>query len=127
MQATFAAIQKFTAARKHHSSSLNVLANALHKIFTIPTDATAKTTFARERLRDACFNYLALGGASARGPVGLLSAYVQLYHMQLYHMQWCDMQSYHIQWCDMQSCDMQLCHMQLCRVQGYHMQWCQMQ
>jgi squalene monooxygenase len=76
-QATNAAIQLFVDARKHHSSSLNVLANALHKIFTIPTNESSESAlYARARLRDACFSYLAMGGPSTRGPVGLLSAYV---------------------------------------------------
>jgi hypothetical protein len=82
-QALTHALGLFTDARKHHSSTLNVLANALHKIFTVPVAASGAAAGgvgsmeARACLRDACFDYLASGGAKTRGPVGLLSAYVR--------------------------------------------------
>jgi len=58
----------FLIQRIQYSSTINVLANALYAIFSTPG---ANRT--RKDLRDACFEYLSLGGAFAAGPVGLLS------------------------------------------------------
>jgi squalene monooxygenase len=63
------AIASFYARRGRHASTINILANALHRVFTKPVgdDGT------RARLREACIEYLGMGGAFAAGPVGLLS------------------------------------------------------
>ncbi len=64
-----AAIAAFSANRHRHASTINVLANALHRVFTKPVSDDGT----RERLRRACIEYLNMGGAFAAGPVGLLS------------------------------------------------------
>lgn len=58
----------FLDQRVQYSSTINVLANALYAIFSTPGGNAT-----RKDLRDACFEYLSLGGAFAAGPVGLLS------------------------------------------------------
>jgi squalene monooxygenase len=63
------AIARFQARRSSHAATINVLANALHRVFTKP----AGDNGTRDRLRAACVDYLSLGGASSAGPVGLLS------------------------------------------------------
>lgn len=58
----------FRERRKQYASTINVLANALHAVFSTPgADQT------RQDLREACFDYLSLGGCYAAGPIGLLS------------------------------------------------------
>jgi len=58
----------FLESRKCYASTINVLACALHSVFSTPGgDPT------RQRLRQACFEYLNLGGLYAAGPIGLLS------------------------------------------------------
>jgi squalene monooxygenase len=60
--------QAFYLKRREYSSTINVLANALHSVFSTPgMDPT------RVDLREACFDYLQLGGVFSAGPVGLLS------------------------------------------------------
>jgi hypothetical protein len=56
----------FAGARR--DCTLNVLANALHAVFTTPEGGGP-----RDELRAACLAYLAKGGACAAGPVGLLA------------------------------------------------------
>jgi squalene monooxygenase len=63
------ALDRFQEARRHHAATTNVLANALHRVFTKP-DSDDGT---REALREACVEYLKMGGAPTAGPVGLLS------------------------------------------------------
>jgi squalene monooxygenase len=63
------AITGFYERRKRHSSTINILANALHRVFTRPAGDDGR----RDRLRAACVEYLSMGGAFAAGPVGLLS------------------------------------------------------
>ena len=64
-----AAVATVQASRARHASTINILANALHQVFTKPQadDGT------RARLRAACIADLSLGGANAAGPIGLLS------------------------------------------------------
>jgi squalene monooxygenase len=58
----------FVARRREYAATINVLANALHSVFSTPgMDPT------RKDLRDACFDYLSMGGCFAAGPIGLLS------------------------------------------------------
>jgi squalene monooxygenase len=58
----------FLTKRVDYAGTINVLACALHGVFSTPNgDQT------RHLLRQACFDYLALGGAYAAGPIGLLS------------------------------------------------------
>ena len=64
-----AALLPFSQLRAGHASTINVLANALHRVFTRPPTDDGS----RARLRAACIDYLSLGGACTAGPVGLLS------------------------------------------------------
>lgn len=64
------ALDAFRTQRQGHAATVNVLANALHRVFTKP-DGDDGT---RAALREACVEYLKLGGASTAGPVSLLSA-----------------------------------------------------
>jgi hypothetical protein len=64
-----AAVRLFHERRGLHASTINVLANALHRVFSRP----ASDDGTRERLRAACIEYLNMGGAYSAGPVGLLS------------------------------------------------------
>lgn len=50
------------------ASTINTLAGALYKVFSSTTDDEA-----RNELRQACFDYLSLGGIFSYGPVSLLS------------------------------------------------------
>lgn len=49
------------------ASTINTLAGALYKVFCASPDQ------ARKEMRDACFDYLSLGGVFSTGPVSLLS------------------------------------------------------
>ena len=49
------------------SSTINILAGALYKVFCASPDQE------RKELRKACFDYLSLGGVCSRGPMALLS------------------------------------------------------
>ncbi|KAK4799130.1 hypothetical protein SAY86_024495 [Trapa natans] len=60
-------LESFYTLRKPVASTINTLAGALYKVFCASSDP------ARKEMRDACFDYLSLGGACSRGPVSLLS------------------------------------------------------
>jgi len=60
--------EEFLRIRKNYASTINVLANALHAVFSAPPGNAT-----RQSLRQACFDYLSLGGPYAAGPIGLLS------------------------------------------------------
>lgn len=49
------------------ASTINTLAGALYKVFCASPDP------ARKEMRQACFDYLSLGGLFSEGPVSLLS------------------------------------------------------
>jgi len=49
------------------ASTINTLAGALYKVFCASPDE------ARKEMRQACFDYLGLGGVFSTGPVALLS------------------------------------------------------
>lgn len=49
------------------ASTINTLAGALYKVFCASPDQ------ARKEMREACFDYLSLGGVFSTGPVSLLS------------------------------------------------------
>lgn len=49
------------------ASTINTLAGALYKVFCASPDQ------ARKEMRQACFDYLSLGGIFSNGPVSLLS------------------------------------------------------
>ena len=49
------------------ASTINTLAGALYKVFSASPDP------ARKEMRQACFDYLSLGGIFSTGPVALLS------------------------------------------------------
>lgn len=71
-QALQAAVDRFVCARQPHAATTNILANALHAVFTIPADDDGT----RVVLQAACFEYLRSGGMRASGPVGLLAGCV---------------------------------------------------
>ncbi|KAH6803606.1 oxidoreductase family protein [Perilla frutescens var. frutescens] len=60
-------LESFYTLRKPVASTINTLAGALYKVFSASTDQ------ARNEMREACFDYLSLGGLCSRGPVALLS------------------------------------------------------
>ncbi|KAL2551679.1 Squalene epoxidase 1 [Forsythia ovata] len=60
-------LESFYTLRKPVASTINTLAGALHKVFCASSDQ------ARMEMRQACFDYLSLGGVCSRGPVALLS------------------------------------------------------
>ncbi|GLI67912.1 hypothetical protein VaNZ11_012238 [Volvox africanus] len=57
----------FYTRRKPLSATINTLANALYRVFCFTGDP------AQEEMRQACFDYLALGGVCSAGPISLLS------------------------------------------------------
>lgn len=61
------ATSAFYVKRKPLSATVNTLANALYKVFC------STGSPAQEEMRQACFNYLKLGGMYSSGPVSLLS------------------------------------------------------
>lgn len=65
--ATARSTSEFYTKRKPLSATINTLANALYKVFCVTGSD------AHEEMRQACFDYLALGGDCASGPVSLLS------------------------------------------------------
>ncbi|XP_044510076.1 squalene monooxygenase SE2-like isoform X3 [Mangifera indica] len=60
-------LESFYTLRKPVASTINTLAGALYKVFCASPDE------ARKEMREACFNYLSLGGIYSSGPVSLLS------------------------------------------------------
>lgn len=60
-------LESFYTLRKPVASTINTLAGALYKVFCASPDQ------ARREMRDACFDYLSLGGTCSTGPVALLS------------------------------------------------------
>lgn len=61
------ATAEFYTRRKPISATINTLANALYKVFC------STGSMAHEEMRQACFDYLKLGGMYSAGPVSLLS------------------------------------------------------
>ncbi|KAF0699306.1 Aste57867_10096 [Aphanomyces stellatus] len=76
--ADVAAVRRaFELERIHHSSTVNILANALYFIFSVPADddgSDPRRALVRETLRESCFEYLKMGGMFSAGPLGLLCA-----------------------------------------------------
>ncbi|KGN62420.1 squalene monooxygenase SE1 [Cucumis sativus] len=60
-------LESFYTLRKPVASTINTLAGALYKVFCASSDQ------ARKEMRQACFDYLSLGGIFSNGPVSLLS------------------------------------------------------
>lgn len=60
-------LESFYTLRKPVASTINTLAGALYKVFCASPDP------ARKEMRQACFDYLSLGGVFSTGPVSLLS------------------------------------------------------
>ncbi|KAG0464889.1 hypothetical protein HPP92_019053 [Vanilla planifolia] len=60
-------LEAFYTLRKPVASTINTLAGALYKVFSSSPDR------ARNEMRQACFDYLCLGGTCSTGPVALLS------------------------------------------------------
>ncbi|ESQ29579.1 hypothetical protein EUTSA_v10023406mg [Eutrema salsugineum] len=60
-------LESFYTLRKPVAATINTLANALYKVFCSSKDE------ARNEMREACFDYLSLGGMCTSGPVSLLS------------------------------------------------------
>ncbi|ESR35962.1 Squalene monooxygenase [Citrus sinensis] len=59
--------ESFYTLRKPVASTINTLAGALYKVFSASSDP------AREEMRQACFDYLRLGGVFSSGPISILS------------------------------------------------------
>ncbi|KAJ4716081.1 Squalene monooxygenase [Melia azedarach] len=59
--------ESFYTLRKPVASTINTLAGALYKVFSASPDP------ARKEMRQACFDYLSLGGAFSSGPISILS------------------------------------------------------
>ncbi|KAG9440662.1 hypothetical protein H6P81_020827 [Aristolochia fimbriata] len=60
-------LESFYTLRKPTASTINTLAGALYKVFCASPDEAMK------EMRQACFDYLSLGGVFSSGPVALLS------------------------------------------------------
>ncbi|XVF45799.1 hypothetical protein PTKIN_Ptkin02bG0235800 [Pterospermum kingtungense] len=60
-------LESFYTLRKPVASTINTLAGALYKVFSASPDP------ARKEMRQACFDYLSLGGIFSDGPISLLS------------------------------------------------------
>ncbi|PIN13039.1 Squalene monooxygenase [Handroanthus impetiginosus] len=60
-------LESFYTLRKPVASTINTLAGALYKVFCASPDQ------ARKEMRQACFDYLSLGGVCSTGPIALLS------------------------------------------------------
>ncbi|XVE48652.1 hypothetical protein DITRI_Ditri01bG0019300 [Diplodiscus trichospermus] len=60
-------LESFYTLRKPVASTINTLAGALYKVFSASPDP------ARKEMRQACFDYLSLGGVFSKGPIALLS------------------------------------------------------
>ncbi|GMJ02550.1 DROUGHT HYPERSENSITIVE 2, SQUALENE EPOXIDASE 1 [Hibiscus trionum] len=60
-------LESFYTLRKPVASTINTLAGALYKVFCASPDQ------ARKEMRQACFDYLSLGGVFSTGPIALLS------------------------------------------------------
>ncbi|MBA0792603.1 hypothetical protein Gohar_017087, partial [Gossypium harknessii] len=60
-------LESFYTLRKPVASTINTLAGALYKVFCASPDQ------ARKEMRQACFDYLSLGGVFSAGPISLLS------------------------------------------------------
>ncbi|KAL8199569.1 hypothetical protein R6Q57_013137 [Mikania cordata] len=60
-------LESFYTLRKPVASTINTLAGALYKVFSASSDE------ARQEMREACFDYLSLGGTFSNGPICLLS------------------------------------------------------
>ncbi|KAK4491170.1 hypothetical protein RD792_001900 [Penstemon davidsonii] len=60
-------LESFYTLRKPVASTINTLAGALYKVFCASPDQ------ARKEMRQACFDYLSLGGIFSNGPISLLS------------------------------------------------------
>ncbi|KAL3685737.1 hypothetical protein R1sor_003759 [Riccia sorocarpa] len=60
-------LQAFYTRRKPVASTINTLAGALYRVFCASPDEAMK------EMRQACFDYLSLGGVFSTGPVALLS------------------------------------------------------
>ncbi|KAI5056231.1 hypothetical protein GOP47_0028049, partial [Adiantum capillus-veneris] len=58
-------LEKFYTLRKPVASTINTLAGALYKVFCASPDIAMK------EMRQACFDYLSLGGSFSMGPVAL--------------------------------------------------------
>ncbi|XP_075478597.1 squalene monooxygenase SE1-like [Primulina tabacum] len=60
-------LESFYTLRKPVASTINTLAGALYKVFCPAPDQASK------EMREACFDYLSLGGMYSQGPIALLS------------------------------------------------------
>ncbi|PIN00105.1 Squalene monooxygenase [Handroanthus impetiginosus] len=60
-------LESFYTLRKPVASTINTLADALYQVFSASPDQ------ARKEMRQACFDYLSLGGVFSNGPISLLS------------------------------------------------------
>lgn len=80
-------ISAFRQARRAHAGTVNLLANALHMVFSVPLDIKPGTSLfeTRETIRAACLEYFGMGGACTKGPVGLLAGLTPSPAILIYH------------------------------------------
>lgn len=67
LQCSFVSLTSCLSLFQPVASTINTLAGALYKVFSASPDE------ARNEMRQACFDYLSLGGVFSNGPISLLS------------------------------------------------------
>ncbi|RHN50995.1 putative squalene monooxygenase [Medicago truncatula] len=72
-------LEPFYTLRKPLSSTVNTLAGLLHTVICVSPDP------ARKEMREACFDYLSLGGDFSDGPIALLAGLNSRPLSLLYH------------------------------------------
>lgn len=75
------AYRYFFALRKPLASTINILAQALYRVFGQCSDDPVVST----AIRHACFGYFQLGGECVNGPISLLSGVIESPWTLLYH------------------------------------------
>lgn len=75
------AYRYFFAIRKPLASTINILAQALYRVF----GQSSSDPIVSRAIREACFGYFHLGGECVNGPISLLSGVVESPWTLLYH------------------------------------------
>jgi len=68
---TIDVMRRFRKMRTCYAGTINVLANALHLVFSVPSGDVS-----RRFIRNACFDYISYGGPCTAGTIGLLSGLI---------------------------------------------------
>lgn len=76
-----AAYAYFFAQRKPLASTINILAQALYRVF----GQSSSDPIVSKAIREACFGYFHLGGECVNGPISLLSGVIESPWTLLYH------------------------------------------